>query len=647
MSDRGESLRMKRRTGITKGQFTFLSSCLIIGTIGLLVFYWWVGLFDWKDETPGANSSSADVTGGWALLGPIRTRVFPRASATFQTKLPIPITSTTKATTALPVLTATTLAPTGTQTVKPPTPTATLAPSATMTPTASPTPTVTTPPPPPTATPTQTPTPTLTTAPPPTSAGSRGGSIYYVSLSGNDANPGTQQQPWRSIQKAADTALAGDTVFVHEGSYKEVVTFHISGVERTGVTAVRLTDGNRATFPGALNDVLPGDSLYIYYSRHSNNGVYPIVEVGRDYVRVAGAPFIGETQFVQASIATPVRFQVAAGETATLDPRFESNWGPPARVMGASYVILDGFRVTGSQHAGVSFEQSSHHNVFQNGEIFNNWRPGVYVVNASTYNMIVRNSIHNNGTNGPGEGVYIGKSPQDGGPDSTHATHVIGNHIYNIPTGDEGTDVKPGIQNTVIADNLYENCVSDWGVILIGDLTSRSLIYGNVLRNNSGSASWAGAISIYGPDNLTYNNLIVNNSGLDGIYLFQYPGNKVYHNTIYGHDVGIGFDDQGPGISGTEIFNNLLSQNQWQITGKTGNAAVDCNLIDGASRLLGTNYIQAGPLFVNLSAGDFRLIVGSPAINACPDRGLRLDINHLPRPIGGGYDIGAYEYSGG
>jgi hypothetical protein len=224
---------------------------------------------------------------------------------------------------------------------------------------------------------------------------------------------------------------------------------------------------------------------------------------------------------------------------------------------------------------------------------------------------------------------------------------VINNHIYNIITGDEGTDVKPGIQNTVIAGTLYENCVSDWGVILIGDLSGNGLIYGNLLRNNSGSASWAGAVSIYGPNNLVYNNLIVNNAGLDGIYLFQYPGNKVYHNTIYGHDVGIGFDNQGPGISGTDISNNILSQNQWQIAGNAGSAGLDCNLIDGMSYVFGTNPIRAAPLFVNPAGGDFRLTNNSPAVDACPYRGISLDISRLLRPIGNGYDIGAYEYSGG
>jgi hypothetical protein len=42
---------------------------------------------------------------------------------------------------------------------------------------------------------------------------------YYVSNSGSDSNPGTQAQPFKTIQKGLGTALTGDTVLVAPGSY--------------------------------------------------------------------------------------------------------------------------------------------------------------------------------------------------------------------------------------------------------------------------------------------------------------------------------------------------------------------------------------------------------------------------------------------
>ena len=41
--------------------------------------------------------------------------------------------------------------------------------------------------------------------------------VYHVAKSGCDRDPGTQERPFHTIQRAADVAAAGDTVIVHEG----------------------------------------------------------------------------------------------------------------------------------------------------------------------------------------------------------------------------------------------------------------------------------------------------------------------------------------------------------------------------------------------------------------------------------------------
>ena len=53
-----------------------------------------------------------------------------------------------------------------------------------------------------------------------------GGKVWYVSAqAGNNSNPGTQQQPFKNIDKAIKVAQAGDTVAVAEGVYSG--TFNI------------------------------------------------------------------------------------------------------------------------------------------------------------------------------------------------------------------------------------------------------------------------------------------------------------------------------------------------------------------------------------------------------------------------------------
>ncbi len=57
------------------------------------------------------------------------------------------------------------------------------------------------------------------------------GAEYFVSTTGLDANGGSSGAPWRTIQKAANTVVPGDTVSILAGTYSERVT--ISGKRAT------------------------------------------------------------------------------------------------------------------------------------------------------------------------------------------------------------------------------------------------------------------------------------------------------------------------------------------------------------------------------------------------------------------------------
>lgn len=43
--------------------------------------------------------------------------------------------------------------------------------------------------------------------------------VYFVATNGSDSNPGTLDQPFASLQKGHDRAVAGDTVFIRGGTY--------------------------------------------------------------------------------------------------------------------------------------------------------------------------------------------------------------------------------------------------------------------------------------------------------------------------------------------------------------------------------------------------------------------------------------------
>lgn len=55
------------------------------------------------------------------------------------------------------------------------------------------------------------------------------GATYYVSTVGNDSNNGTFAAPWKTIQKACNTVVAGDTVCIKAGTYKGKITVPVCG----------------------------------------------------------------------------------------------------------------------------------------------------------------------------------------------------------------------------------------------------------------------------------------------------------------------------------------------------------------------------------------------------------------------------------
>ncbi len=60
------------------------------------------------------------------------------------------------------------------------------------------------------------------------------GQKYYVAATGNDAGSGTISDPRATIQRPADTAQAGDTVFVRGGTYNALASFPNSGNSAAG-----------------------------------------------------------------------------------------------------------------------------------------------------------------------------------------------------------------------------------------------------------------------------------------------------------------------------------------------------------------------------------------------------------------------------
>lgn len=91
---------------------------------------------------------------------------------------------------------------------------------------------------------------------------------YYVSTAGSDSNNGTSlSTPFKTIQKAASVAQAGDSVTVRGGTYRETVTPANSGTAANPIT-YQAYPGENVTISG-LDAVTSGWTAYsgnIYYT---------------------------------------------------------------------------------------------------------------------------------------------------------------------------------------------------------------------------------------------------------------------------------------------------------------------------------------------------------------------------------------------
>jgi hypothetical protein len=87
---------------------------------------------------------------------------------------------------------------------------------------------------------------------------------YYIAKTGSDTNPGTLDQPFLTIQRAANVMVAGDTAYIRAGVYRETVRPANSGVPGGPIT-FQPYNGESVTVSGA--DVIASNS----WSIHSGN----------------------------------------------------------------------------------------------------------------------------------------------------------------------------------------------------------------------------------------------------------------------------------------------------------------------------------------------------------------------------------------
>ncbi len=420
------------------------------------------------------------------------------------------------------------------------------------------------------------------------------GNAYYVATTGNDANPGTQDKPWRTIQRAANVMVAGDTTTVLAGDYAERVQ-----VTRSGASGAPITyrAGGTVTMNGFT--------------------------VKADYVTIAGFD-ISNT----ANDATNGWGIYVAGSYCVIDSNY------------VHYATRGGITVWAAVGSGAK----ASHCVVRNNRLYRNALDGIEVY--GTDNLIEGNEIwgtiqyHPQWTNPPSwadaDGIrFFGVG------------HTIRkNYIHDIKFG-VPENVNPHIDCFQTWSDSYHEAAQN--VTIEQNVCSNSQVQA---ANESGQGFMLEKAS-----NLTIrNNIIlaykgVNSVGSQGLVIVNNTlAGDLSLTTAY-HPMGIGLNT----TPNTTIKNNIIYNFPATIINIADDASrqgldigYDCVYRSDGRTPSGTPYAHdlwnVNPLFVNAATNDFHLRAGSPAIDA----GLSLatvvnDLDGTSRPRGAGYDIGAYE----
>jgi uncharacterized protein DUF1565 len=335
-----------------------------------------------------------------------------------------------------------------------------------------------------------------------------------------------------------------------------------------------------------------GPALYVSPSGNdSNDGslAHPYATINK----AANAATAGVT----IHVAPGVYQAVTTSKTGTASQRIryisDVQWG--AKVMGTSnseavwmqdgsYVDLVGFDISGGSRLGIE--------------------------NNGSNVRILGNYVHN----------IAGSCSSSGGAGIDNANYsasnddIIGNIVGNIGPSIGSCNTVQGIYLSnyggVTANNIVF-AVSAWGIQMWHAATNATIINNTVFNCYGGIVVGAGD----SPGGVTADNTLVAN-------------NIVYKNT------GYGIYEYGATGTHNRYVSNLVTGNPTEVA-----------LLNGLSA---TAMVTADPQFVNYQAngtGDYHLKSTSPAINAGTSTSAPVtDFSGGTRPVGGAWDIGAYEF---
>ena len=387
--------------------------------------------------------------------------------------------------------------------------------------------------------------------------------VYYVNeTTGNDTFTGNESQPWQTIQKAANTLVAGDTVYIMAGTYmpSQKIEFLNSGTNGNYI--------NYLAYPGDEHLVIIDGgnvSLPNWY------GVFTIIS--KNYIKIAGLKVINSS-YVGFYVDLSTNINIENNHTYQTLSSGISVWD-------SDLVVVDGNDVsracwpTGGEQECISIVTSNrilvkNNHVYDGGSIgFGGGGEGIDIKDGCTNSIVYNNHVHDIAS----VGIYVDAYETD-----QSNVHVYKNTVYNIfGVGISiGSEEGGSLENVIVSNNTVSNC------------EDRALV-----------VHWTNK-----PNYLIKNMYVQHNTFVDN-----------------GEGLDVGVHALGNNIN---IKNNIFSQNLvYQIQNSSvdldpNELKVKNNVIDGPNpswALSGTDFVSGNPEFIDVSIRDYHLENNSPAID--------------------------------
>ena len=419
------------------------------------------------------------------------------------------------------------------------------------------------------------------------------GREFFVSSTGDDRAPGTIRQPWRSLAKANASLQPDDTVILHAGEHEGVIEPATSGRE-----------GARITYRG------PAVGEAILRGGQSSDDQWTCVRLKeREHILIQGLSLEptrgGWMKLDSAShcIIQDCRMEAARGTYNPIEcrdchyNRYEDltcrrsiNIGEYGHLhgdmwnnFGCSHNVFERIHISRAGHRPFGMWFDCPYNVVR--ECVFDCRWGRNFEFFSTPRLLMERCVVTNGFDGSGSADGRAKLFVI---DSIFRRNVIYRNYYGpmVINSYKWSDEEPWgmMRSRVYHNTWYRNHEYGYEMIDLGEKPDPHMVTGNVFQNNI---------------------FAFNDPGGDGLALLLYSNiaedNLFRHNLFFGSKPGdktIRYDWTFPGVS------------EWSGLTMTATEANERK----PDQFVGN--IDADPFFRNAEADDFRLDIGSPAIDA-------------------------------